>query len=230
MRAIFPTIMALVFALSAWTAPTAQADKLGAEELVVESEFTVRKMWDHPEFSKYIRHYLRQAKGVVVIPTMLKGGFIIGGEGGSGVLLARGQNNQWSYPTFVSAGSASIGLQIGGQASEMLLIIMTGDGLRAILDDQVQIGGELTGAAGPYGASAEASTTTNLDADVIAYSISSGAYIGVNVEGTVLVPREGMIRDYYGQETSPQGVVLEGRVGNPHADTLRETLRRLVSQ
>jgi lipid-binding SYLF domain-containing protein len=210
--------------------PPAQADKLAAEELVTESEITIRKMWDHPEFAKWVRQYLRQAKGVVVIPNMLKGGFIIGGEGGSGVLLARGQNNQWSYPTFVSAGSASIGLQIGGQSSEMLLIIMTGDGLKAILDDQVQIGGEITGAAGPYGASAEASTTTNLDADIIAYSIARGAYIGVNIEGTVLVPRDRMIRDYYGESVTPAGVVLEGRVGNPQADTLRGTLSRLVSQ
>jgi lipid-binding SYLF domain-containing protein len=111
-----------------------------------------------------------------------------------------------------------------------MLIIMTGKGLQAILDDQVQIGGEISGAVGPYGAGAEATTTSNLDADVIAYSIAKGAFIGVNIEGTALIPRDSLIREYYGTSVSPQSVVLDGSVGNPHADGLRATLQRLVSQ
>ncbi|MBO6838025.1 MAG: lipid-binding SYLF domain-containing protein [Alphaproteobacteria bacterium] len=225
--AAFTLVLALAAALPYGTA---RADKLDAEQLVNDAEFTVKRMWDHPEFKDYIRTYLRRAKGVVVVPTLLKGGFIIGGEGGSGVLMARAQNNEWSYPSFVSVGSASIGLQIGGQTSELLLIIMTGRGLQAILDDQVQIGGELSGAIGPYGSSAEASTTTNLDADIIAYSISKGAFVGVNIEGTALVPRGSYIRSYYGQSVSPHAVVLEGKAGNPHADSLRATLKSLISQ
>lgn len=229
MRPIVRTAALALTALLLFANPAA-ADKRDAEELVVQSEYTIQRMWDHPEFSRYIRQYLRQAKAVVIIPTMFKGGFIIGGEGGTGVLLARAQNNQWSYPAFLSAGSASVGLQIGGQASEMLLIVMTGRGLQAILDDQVQIGGELSGAVGPYGGGTEASTTTNLDVDVIAYSISKGVFVGVNVEGTALIARESLIRDYYGQVATPQQVVLEGAVGNPQADSLRETLRSLVSK
>lgn len=208
----------------------AQADKLDAEQLVSDAEYTVQRMWDHPEFSTYVRQYLRQAKAVVIIPTMLKGGFIIGGEGGTGVLMARAQTNQWSYPSFLSAGSASIGLQIGGQSSEMLLIVMTGRGLQAILDDQVQIGGEVSGAVGPYGSGAEAATTTNLDADIIAYSIAKGAFVGVNIEGTALVPRESMNADYYGHPATPSQIVLEGTVGNPQADSLRALLQKLVNQ
>jgi len=208
----------------------ASADRFDAEELVTESEITVRRMWDHPEFSEYVRQYMRQAKAVIIVPTLLKGGFLIGGEGGSGVLMARGHSNQWSYPSFVSLGSASFGLQIGGQTSEMLLIIMTGQGLEAVLDDQVQIGGELSGAVGPYGAGAEASTTTNLDVDVIAYSISQGAFIGVSVEGTAIIPRESLIRDYYGHPATPRQVVIDGTVGESHADQLRATLTSLVSQ
>lgn len=228
MRSIVTFILALGMTGMLFAAP-AMADKSDAEELVTKSEYTVRKMWDHPDFSKYVRQYLRQAKGVVIVPSMLKGGFIIGGEGGSGVLMARGQNNEWSYPSFVSAGSASIGFQFGGQASEMLFIVMTGRGLEAIMNDQVKIGGDISGAFGPYGSGAEASTTTNMNADIIAYSVAKGVFVGVSLEGTVLIPREGLIRDYYGQDVTPRGVVLDGRVGNPQADSLRGTLKSLVS-
>ncbi|NMM44760.1 lipid-binding SYLF domain-containing protein [Rhodospirillaceae bacterium KN72] len=210
-------------------APARAADKLDAEELVTESEITVRKMWDHPDFSDYVRHYLKQAKAVVIVPSMLKGGFIIGGEGGSGIIMARAQNNDWSYPAFLSVGSASIGFQIGGQSSEMLLIVMTGKGLQAILDDQVKVGGELTGAFGPYGGGTSASTTTNMDADIIAYSIAKGVFVGASLEGTALIPRESLNRDYYGRSVSPHEIVLNGVVGNPQADELRATLKRLVT-
>jgi len=231
MRWMFKSILSL-FLLIGLAIPLqpAVADRLDAEELVVESEITVRRMWDHPEFAPYVRQYMREAKAVIIVPTMLKGGFLIGGEGGSGVLMARGQSNQWSYPSFVSLGSASIGLQIGGQTSEMLLLIMTGQGLEAVLNDQVQIGGELSGAVGPYGAGTEASTTTNLDVDIIAYSISQGVFVGVNVEGTAIIPRESLIRDYYGHPATPRQVVIEGTVGDSHADQLRSTMQNLVSQ
>lgn len=232
MRSIaqFIGTIALFLAVSLTSTLQAQARVEDAEQLVVKSEFTIKNMWDHPEFSKYVRHYLRESKAVVVIPSMLKGGFLIGGEGGSGILMARGANNEWSYPAFLSIGSASFGLQFGGQASEMLLIVMTGRGLQAILDDQVQIGGEISGAIGPYGSGAEASTTSNMDADVIAYSISKGAFLGFNVEGTALVPRESLNREYYGQSVSPSEIVLKGVVGNPQADQLRQTLKDLMTK
>lgn len=229
MRA-FRKMIGLAFAgLLVLTSP-AGAEPRDADELVIQAEYTIQRMWDHPEFSKYVRQYLRRAKAVVIVPDMFEGGFIIGGAGGTGLLLARGGADRWSYPAFLSTVSASAGLQIGGHASQMLLIIMTGRGLQAILNDRVQIGGALTGAVGPYGSGAEASITTNLDVDVISYSISSGLFVGVSIEGTVLIPRESLIRDYYGRAVTPREVVIEGAVGNPQADSLRETLRKLVSQ
>lgn len=229
MHRLYSLLLALVLGVGL-SAGTAQADKLDAEQLVQDAEFTVQRMWDHPEFSEFVRQYLRQSKAVVIIPTMLKGGFFIGGEGGTGVLMARAQTNEWSYPSFLSAGSASIGLQIGGQASEMMLIIMTSRGLQAVLNDQVQIGGEVSGAVGPYGSGAEAATTTNLDADIIAYSIAKGAFLGINIEGTALMPRDSLNSAYYGREATPSQIVLEGTIGNPHADSLRALLQKLVSQ
>lgn len=209
--------------------PSAQADaKLEAEEIVSESAFTVEKMLEQKDFGAYFQRYIKSAKAVVIVPSMLKGGFIIGGEGGSGVILARSQSNEWSYPSFLSVGSASIGLQFGGQRSELILLVMTNKGLKAILEDQVQIGGELNGAIGPYGAGAEASTTTNLDVDILAYSIASGVFVGLSLEGTALVPRERYNRAYYGIDVAPQDIIYSGAVGNPQADVLRQTLRRVA--
>lgn len=222
--------LAALAAAAAVPAGPARAQLMDAEELVIQAEFTAKRMWDHKEFGEYVRAYMRRAKAVVIVPQMLKGGFFIGGEGGSGVLLARGDGNRWSYPSFLAVGSASFGLQFGGQSSQLMLLVMTGKGLEAILDDKVQLGGEINGAVGPYGAGAEATTTTNLDADVIAYSIAKGAFIGINIEGTALIPRDSLNQEYYGTPVTPRQVVLEGSVGNPQADGLRATLQRLVSQ
>jgi lipid-binding SYLF domain-containing protein len=209
-------------------ATPAAADKADAEELVTEAQFTLAKVQKHPDIGPYVKTYLKRAKAVLIVPQLLKGGFIVGGEGGTGVLLARGDNGQWSYPAFYSMGSASFGLQIGGQASEVLLLIMTGDGLQAILEDMVKVGGEIDGAVGPYGAGLDASTTMNLDVDILSYSVAKGLYVGANIEGSVIVPRESLNEDYYDQRSAPEAIVLEGRLANPHADSLREALSAAI--
>ena len=208
-------------------ADEAAEDMKTAKEIVSEAVFTAEKMRNHPEFSSYVKGYMKKAKGVVVFPQILKGGFFLGGEGGSGVLLARAEDGRWSYPTFVGMGSASFGLQIGAQASELMLIVLTGKGLEAILDDKVTIGGEINGAIGPYGAGAEASTTANLNADVIAYSVTKGAFIGVSIEGAAVFPREALNAAFYGSnDASPKSVVIDGKFANATADPLREELAR----
>lgn len=224
-------ISALLGLLSAMAMPSISHadDLLNAQEIVTEAAFTVEKMGEQKDFGQYFTQYIKEAKAVVIVPTMLKGGFFVGGEGGSGVVLARATNNDWSYPSFVSVGSASIGFQFGGQRSELILLVMTNRGLQAILEDKVQIGGELNGAVGPYGAGTEASTTTNLDVDVLSYSVASGAFLGVGIEGTAIVPRESYNSAYYRTNVTPYDIIYNGAVGNPHADTLRATLRRVAT-
>ncbi len=203
----------------------AAADRTDAEEIVTEAIFTIKKIWNQPQYKEYVQRYAKDAKAVMLFPNVVKGGLFVGAEGGTGILLARAPNGEWSYPAFFSMGSASLGFQVGGQISEVMLLIMTGNGLKAILDDQIKIGGELSGAAGPNGAGLDASTTTNLDVDVLSYAVGEGVYIGVNIEGTLIWPREGLNRDYYEVNTTPEGIVLEGQAGNRHADDLRTTLR-----
>lgn len=219
---------ALAIGFGAPAAADETADNLKtANEIVSEAVFTAEKMRNHKEFASYVKGYMKKAKGVVIFPQILKGGFFLGGEGGSGVLLAKADDGRWSYPTFVGMGAASFGLQIGAQSSELMLIVLTGKGLEAILDDKVTIGGEINGAVGPYGAGAEASTTANLNADVIAYSVAQGAFIGVSIEGAAVFPREKLNAAFYGtNDASPKSVVVDGKFANAAADPLREELAK----
>lgn len=227
MKRTILTALVAVMALSVTLAlsPSARADRNDAEEIVTESIFTIKKIWNQPQYKEYVQRFAKDAKAVMLFPQVVKGGLLVGAEGGTGVLLAKAPNGEWSYPAFFSMGSASFGLQVGGQLSEVMLLIMTGKGLEAILNDQIKIGGELSGAAGPKGAGLDASTTTNLDVDVLSYAVGEGIYVGVNIEGTLIFPREALNRDYYDTNTTPEGIVLEGKVGNRHADDLRQTLR-----
>ena len=134
-----------------------------------------------------MRKLIKQAKGVLIIPQFLKGGFIIGGSGGSGVLLGRDAN--WSDPAFFTMGGGSIGFQIGGQVSEVVLLLMTNRAIDAVIHNEVKLGADASFAAGPLEIGAEASTTTNLDTDIFSFSRAKGLFAGVSFEGAVIKSR-----------------------------------------
>jgi len=194
------------------------------EELVVKAQWTVEEMGKNNDFGQYVRQYIKDAKGVLIVPNMIKGAFIFGGEGGSGVLLVKGSNGAWSYPAFYTLGGISWGLQIGGSSSQIMLLLMTDKGVNAIVEDKkLKFGADLGVALGPVGGGAEAAATLG-SADVLAWSLSKGAYLGVSLEGSVVEPREGLNGDYYGQEVLTKPIVLEGKFRNAHADPLRNAL------
>ena len=208
-----------VFAVS--TGPTWAAGK--SEELVTNARFTIEHVAQNPDF-KIIPETMSKAKAVLIFPLLIKGAFIVGGEGGSGVLLARDKSGNWSYPAFYTMGSGSIGFQIGGQASEAVFIIMTDKGLQSVIDHQVKLGADVGIAAGPFGAGAEASTTSNLNADIVAYTKSKGLFAGISLEGAVVAERQDWNEQYYGKGATPRAIVVEGRYANPNADKLRAAL------
>ena len=216
----------LVTVMTAYFAGIAPARAYSEQqELVDKAIISIEKITRREDIKNYVRKYLKEAKGVVIFPALLKAGFFVGGEGGSGVLLARGESGQWSYPAFYTMGAASIGLQFGGQVSETMLIIMTAKGLNSIIENKVTLGGELSAAVGPYGVGVKGATSTALGADVITYSIGKGAFIGGALEGAVIEKRDKLNEGYYGDsKATPRAIVLEGRYRNPNADRLRETL------
>jgi lipid-binding SYLF domain-containing protein len=161
-----------------------------------------------------------RARAIFIVPQMIRGGFIIGGSGGSGVLLHRDmKTGTWSYPAFYTMGSVSIGLQIGADASEIVMMIMTEKGLNAMLSTDFKLGADVSVAAGPVGASAKAQT-----ADVLAFGRSKGAFGGVSIEGAVISPRDKWNNDYYGSPVGPVDILIRGSVSNPQADQLRNSM------
>ncbi len=218
---IATSIAALVVAVIA-TSPALAETK--AAEIVDKAKLSVESMAGDEQIGQYVQRHMKNAKGVLVVPQMIKGAFMIGGEGGSGVMLVKGKDGSWSYPAFYTLGAVSFGLQVGGSASEVMLLLMTDKGVNAIVDgNKIKLGADLGVAAGPVGGGAEAAVTLG-SADVIVYSVSKGAYLGISLEGSVIEPRESLNKEYYGAEIGTKAIVIERKYSNPHANPLRAAL------
>lgn len=218
--------LSLAFAIGI-TAP-ALADSVEQEGIVDKARVTVQGFQGDHEVGPTVRKLMKTAKAVVIFPSILKGAFFVGAEGGSGLLMAKGEGGKWSYPAFYTMGGASFGLQFGGQSSEVMLLIMTSKGINSVINNEVKLGGDVSVAVGPIGIGAEASTTTNLRADIYSFSRNAGAYFGASIEGAVIHPRRGWNYDYYNSKNaSPKAIVLEGKYFNPQADALRQALSEL---
>src|SRR6266550_5791821 len=133
------------------------------------------------------RDLLDRAEAVAVFPSVLKGGFIVGGRGGSGV-ISRRVTGGWSAPAFFDLAGGSIGLQIGASSTDFVLLFMNENAVDSLLKDQFEIGGEGSAAAGPVGRSASASTDARLNAQILSYSRSRGAFAGLELKGVVIKP------------------------------------------
>ena len=176
-----------------------------------------------------MRHMLTRAKAVMVFPELIKGGFIIGGEGGGGLLLTRNAaTGAWSAPAFYTLAAGSIGLQIGGQVSQMMMLIMTDKGLEAVYKNQFKAGADASIAAGPVGRGIEAAATSNLRDDIYAFSITKGLFGGASLEGAAINPRFSRNQAYHGQSSAqPRDIVTGAVPTSGGADGLRQALKAL---
>jgi SH3 domain-containing YSC84-like protein 1 len=206
----------IVFLFGLGTDPAraqADAEQQATVNKAVES---VKRFAADPDM-QWFRNNVGKAKGILIVPVSVKGGFIIGGSGGVGVFLARGEADDWSYPAFYQLASLTFGLQAGGDVSEMMMLVMSEKGRNALLTTEFKLGGEVSVAAGPVGAGAEAQT-----ADVLAFSrTKGGVYGGLNVEGSVVNPKDDWNGLYYGQPVTPSQILVGRTVSNPNADPLR---------
>ncbi len=194
-----------------------------AEELVEESRFSVERMLVDPNLPQ-LKGYVTRARGLLIIPELVKGSFIVGAEAGSGVLMVRGADGSWSAPTFYTLAAASFGLQIGAQVSEVVFTVMSEGAVEALLRSEIKLGGDVSIAVGPYGKGLEASTTTNLNADVYAFSRAVGLFGGGALEGAKLFVRQKLNEAYYGPGATPRAIVIERIFFNPQAEMLRKAL------
>lgn len=143
------------------------------------------------------RDLLDKAEAIAVFPGVVKAAFIVGGNGGQGVISRRTRNG-WSAPGFFNIGGGSFGAQIGAQKTDIVLLIMNEEGVKGLLEDKFEMGGEASVAAGPVGRQASASTNTTLDAGILSYSRSKGAFIGVALKGAVISPDNDLNQAVYG--------------------------------
>jgi lipid-binding SYLF domain-containing protein len=188
---------------------------------LVERATTVYKGFLADPNMEWFQRNVIWARGIFIVPQMLRGGFMIGGSGGRGVLLSQdGATGQWSSPAFYSMGSVSLGFQIGSDVSEIILLIMTDRGLNALLSTNYKIGSDVTVAAGPMGrASAKAQ-----NADILAFGRSQGICGGISLEGAAFSLLDDWNRQYYGKPVQLFDILINQNVQNRQAEPLRQPL------
>src|SRR5262249_2006735 len=170
-------------------------DAREAQQLVEKAKLTVQSFTADQATGKAVRDLLKKAKGVYIAPEVLRGAFIVGASGGSGVLLIRDDKGRWNGPAFYPIGEASFGFQAGGDKSEVMLLIMSDRGVSSMLATSVKLGADTSVAAGPVGAGASAETA-NLSADILSFSRQKGLFAGASLEGAVMSKRDGWNEAY----------------------------------
>jgi lipid-binding SYLF domain-containing protein len=164
------------------------------------------------------RDILDKAECVIVLPSVLKAAFVVGGSYGRGVMTCRSGpnfNGRWSAPAMMALEGASFGFQIGGQATDFVLLVMNKRGADAILGSKVKLGGDVSAAAGPKGRSATADTDVSLRAEILSYSRARGLFAGISLAGSTLRPDGDGNGRIYGQGVSAKQIVIDSKVHAP---------------
>lgn len=157
-----------------------------------------------------------KAECVVVIPNLKKAAFVVGGEYGKGLMSCR-KNGAWGAPIFMEMQKGSWGLQIGGEAIDLVMLVMNPGGANKMLKNKVTLGADASVAGGPVGRSAHAATDAQLKSEVLSWSRAQGLFAGIDISGGVLRPDTNNNEDLYGKNVSAQDVVLGGTVKAPAA-------------
>jgi lipid-binding SYLF domain-containing protein len=205
---------AMVVALTAATAhggdlSTKETDRIREAATVLQEIHTVpdkdipAELWE-------------RAECVIVVPSLKKAAFVIGGEYGKGLMSCK-HGGQWGAPIFMQIGKGSWGLQIGAQSIDLVLLVMNKSGMEKMLRNKVTLGAEASIAAGPVGRDARAATDAQMKAEILSYSRAQGLFAGVNLSGGVVKPDEDDNRRLYGADVATRDVVMGGKVDPPPA-------------
>jgi lipid-binding SYLF domain-containing protein len=215
------TAGALSFAAAFGSLPAQASDAGDAAALVQKAQATVHAFAQNKDFTEF-RESLRQAKGVLVFPKVLKAGFVLGGSGGNGVLLVRDEKTgSWSGPAFYSMGSASLGLQAGASSAQVVMLVHSQKALDSLYTSKVKLGGDASVAVWKKGMGAGAALST----DFVSYSMVKGAFAGLAVDGSVLEVRDSLNAAYYGKAVTPPDILVKRDVHNPAAASLQAALK-----
>lgn len=211
--------------------PVFAADTKDALERVSASTTVMRQLMAAPD-DAIPEHILDRAEAIVVIPSLVKGGFVVGAEHGKGIMSVRDrETGTWSVPSFVAMTGGSFGWQIGLQAVDLVLVVMNKDGLDGLLSSEFTIGGDGSVAVGPVGRTAQAGTDATMQAKILAYSRARGLFAGATVKGSALGDDTEANEAVYGRKYSAREVfTLKPQAELPASiNTWRDTLRTLVA-
>jgi len=214
-------ILVLALLITAFM-PVSDSRASDAQDIVDKARVTFNGFMRDKNYT-WLHAHLKDAKGLLIYPQVLKAGFIFGGSGGTGVLVVRGgKKGDWSQPAFYTIGSATFGLQIGGEAAEVIVMAMSQKAIDSLLASSFKFGGDTSVALGPVGTGAKG----NVTADFISFAKSKGLYAGINFEGSVVDVRESLNREYYGKEVSPVDIIIKKEVSNEGSEELRAALQK----
>ena len=209
-------------------APAFADDRMEADQLVEKAKMAFQEFMCDENMGAF-RDLIRDAKGVMIVPALLKGAFVVGASGGNGVFLARDKvDGSWSGPAFYTIGGGSFGLQIGGQSSEVILLAMTDRGVTSFLSNSFKLGADMGVAVGPVGVGVSAATA-NLSADIVSFSRSKGLYGGMSLDGAVVAVRHGLNRAYFAGDPSPTDILVMHKSRNPDSRMLASSVAKAAS-
>lgn len=221
----FMVASCFLISLVSVSAVQASDQKAKAQEIVDKSVIVINSFASDANLD-WFRKKVKDAKALLVIPQNIKGAFLIGGAGGSGALIVQdGTTGNWGYPAFYTLGSLSVGLQAGAESSEVVLMVMTDRGMESLLTSSFKLGADATFAVGPVGGGAKAAT-----ADILSYSRSKGAFVGMSLDGAVIKTKDKYNEAYYGKAVSPTDIIVRKSAINPDADTLRAAVAGITSK
>jgi lipid-binding SYLF domain-containing protein len=218
-----PLLLAATLLATALAPAAAFADS--PQHLVDSATLALEDLLDAPG-GQQAGDVLRRARAVVICPNIFRAGFVFGGEGGGCVMVARGAGGGWSDPAFYSLGSGSFGFQIGVQSAEVLMMIMTSNGLNAVLNSQVKLGGDAGLTVATLGAGVNGSMSAGLTADILTVSKSQGLYGGLTISGSIFAQNAGAQQAYYGTDLNSRQIIIDMAAHNPGANPLRAELAR----
>jgi lipid-binding SYLF domain-containing protein len=217
-------IMALLSMLFA--SPTFAADAAAQQQLVDKAQLTLEAFASDSQLRDQFKQLRKEARALFIVPQFMRGAFIFGGAGGSGVLIARDEKTgKWGDPVFYNIGSASFGAQIGADVSEMVLVVRTRKGLEEFFTNDFKLGANAGMATGPVGAGMSAQ---GIAADIVSYARQKGAFAGMALDGAFVSVSNDSNQAYYGKPVRPTDIIVKKEIGNPKSLQLRAAAEKLM--
>jgi SH3 domain-containing YSC84-like protein 1 len=223
---VFVAVAMIVLPIVGWSAAFS-ADATTQQQIVDKAQLTLEAFASDGQLKDVFKQLSKEARALFIIPQFMRGAFIFGGAGGSGVLIARDERTgKWGDPVFYNIGSASFGAQIGADVSEMVLVVRTRKGLEEFYTNDFKLGANAGMATGPVGGGMAAQGIT---ADIISYARQKGAFAGMAVDGAFVSVSNDSNEAYYGKSVRPTDIIVKKDIGNPKSLQLRAAADKLMN-